>query len=133
MRVKMTEHKILSIDQLLFLEIGMAMLKIHNKSFPSCFDDFFTETSHAMITRSNRSFNIDQPRIQLTKQSLNYKGNLVWNKIPNAVKYTRNSDPPQLHSNEIFKDKLKDFLISEGPAAISFYLNQILYSNATST
>ena len=105
----MNEHKIFSIDQILFLEIGMTMLKIHNKSFPSCFDDFFTETSHSMITRSNRSFNTVTPRIQLTKQSLNYKGNMVWNKIPNAVKYAKNSVPPQLNSNNIFKNKLKDF------------------------
>ena len=59
LRLCMTEHKILSIDQILFLEIGMAMQKIHNKSFPACFNDFFIETSHNMSTCSNRLFNVD--------------------------------------------------------------------------
>ena len=129
MRSKMIEKRILTIDQLLFLEIGITMQKIHNKTFPACFNDFFIETSHSMNTRSNRSFNVDRPRIQLTKQSLNFKGNMVWSKIPNAVKYVRNSDPPELHSNTIFKKNLIDFLLSEGPIAISFYLSQILYQS----
>ena len=128
-RQKMKEHCLLTVDQILFQEIGMAMLKVHNKSFPACFNEFFTATSHAMTTRSNRSFNLDQPRIQTTKQSLNYKGNMVWNKIPNSVKYIGGSDPPQLYSNDAFKNRLKEFLLSEGPAAIGFYLNEILYSN----
>ena len=129
LRHKMNVHQILSIDQILFLEIGMAMQKIHNKSFPTCFNDFFTQTSHAMSTRSNRSFNVDRPRIELTKQSLNYKGTLVWNKIPNTVKYIRCSNPPQLYPNNVFKSQLKNFLLSEGPVAITFYLNEILYSS----
>ena len=129
LRSKMIEKRLLTIDQLLFFEIGLTMLKIRNKSFPSCFNDFFTETSHSMNTRSNRSFNIDHPRIELTKQSLNYKGNMEWSKIPNAVKYLRNSDPPELNSINVFKEKLKDFVLAEGPSAISFHLNQILYSN----
>ena len=132
LRNKMIEHKILTVDQILFLEIGKIMQNIHNKSFPACFNDFFPETSHSMNTRSNRTFNVDCPRIQLTKQSLNFKGNLVWNKIPNSVKHARNSDPPELHSNAVFKEKVKNFILSEGPAAISFYLSQILYSNQDS-
>ena len=130
LRNKMIEKKILTIDQILFMEIGVTMHSVHSKSFPACFNDFFTETSHSMRTRSNRFFNVDRPRIQLTKQSLNHKGNMVWSKIPNSVKYTRNSDPPELQSNSVFKNSLKEFLLSEGPAAISFYLSQILYSNS---
>ena len=38
----MKDHGLLSVDQLLFQEIGMIMLKIHNKSFPQCFEDFFS-------------------------------------------------------------------------------------------
>ena len=82
-----------------------------------------------MNTRSNRSYNHDRPRIELTKQSLNYKGTLVWNKIPRNVKYVRNSQPPQLVSNNIFKNNLKEFLLTEGPAAIGLYLSEILYTN----
>ena len=67
----MIDHKLLTVDQMLFQEIGMTMLKIHNKSFPDCFNEFFIETTHAMSTRSNRTFDLDKPRIQLTKQSLN--------------------------------------------------------------
>ena len=82
-----------------------------------------------MSTRSNRTFNLDKPRIQLTKQSLNYKGSLVWNKIPNNVKYVTGLHPPQLAQINTFKENLKDFILTEGPTAISHYLSEILYSN----
>ena len=123
------DFELLSVDQILFHEIGMLMLKLHNKSLPTCFDEFFTETSHPMSTRSRRAFNLDQPRIQLTKQSLNYKGALVWNKIPNNVKYVKGSSPPHLFSNDTFKKNLKEFLLVEGPVSISLYLTEMLYSN----
>ena len=122
-------HQILSVDQLLFQEIGITMFKIHNNLFPSCFNEFFTETVHRMTTRSNRSFNHDRARIQLTKQSLNHKGNSVWNKIPWNVKYIKNSQPPQFVSINTFKNNLKEYLLVEGPTAIGFYLSDILYSN----
>ena len=125
----MNHNKLFSVDQLLFHEIAMTMLKIHDRSFPHCFKEFFTETSHSMSTCSNRTFNLDKPRIQLTKQSLNYKGSLVWNKIPNNVKYVTGLHPPQLAQINTFKENLKNFILTEGPAAISHYLSEILYSN----
>ena len=78
LRQAMISNQILSVDQILFQEIAMTMYKIHNGSFPRCINEFFIETPHPMSTRSNRSLNLENPRIQLTKQSLNYKGNLVW-------------------------------------------------------
>ena len=120
-RQTMIDHQLLSVDQLLFQEVGMTMLKVHNSSFPKCFEDFFPKTSHTMLTRSNQSFNLEKPRIQLTKQSLNYKGLLVWNEIPNIVKYVKNSNPPQLNSKNSFKKHLKDF--------ITYFMNDILYTN----
>lgn len=125
----MIDHRLFSVDQLLFYETAITMLKIHSKSFPHCFNDFFTETSHRMSTCSNRAFNLDKPRIQLTKQSLNYKGTLVWNKIPNCVKYVNDTHPPQLAEKNTFQNKLKDFILAEGPISISLYLSEILYSN----
>ena len=125
----MNDNQLFSVDQLLFYEIALTMLKIHDKSFPHCFNDFFTETSHPMSTRSKRTFNLDKPRIELTKQSLNYKGTRVWNKIPNSVKYVNGLHPPQLAQISTFKDNLKDFILAEGPTAISHYLSEILYSN----
>ena len=129
LRLSMVSNKILSVDQILFQEIAMTMFMIHNGSFPRCFNELFVETSHSMSTRSNRSFNLENPRIQLTKQSLNYKGTLVWNKIPNNVKYVRNSHPLQLFSKETFKNKLREFLLTEGPVATKHHLSEILYSN----
>ena len=125
----MLNHKLLSVDQMLFFEVGLTMFKIHVKSFPECFNQFFSETTHIMSTRSNRFFNIDNPRIQLTKQSLNYKGNLVWQKIPNSVKYVRGIIPVQLVSFSLFKKNLREFILAEGPTAINFYLSEILYSD----
>ena len=126
----MIDHQLFSVDQMLFFEIGMTMMKVHNKSFPQCFNEFFPQTSHTMSTRSKRSFNLEKPRIELTKQSLNYKGSLVWNKIPNDVKYIKHSQPPMLAPINSFKNNLRYFVLAEGPMAIGHYLSEILYSNS---
>ena len=41
MRQIMKDHQLFSVDQLLFHEIGMTMLEIHNESFPKCLEEFF--------------------------------------------------------------------------------------------
>ena len=64
-----------------------------------------------------------------SEQKNSEKPALVWNNIPNNVKYERGSEPPQLVSIHVFKNNLKYFVLAEGPMAIGHYLNEFLYSN----
>ena len=83
-----------------------------------------------MLTRSRSQFSSECPRIQLTKQAMNYKGPFIWNKIPNSVKYCSSDNGTlamQYRSLDNFKENLKDFILNTGPSAIGFYLSQILH------
>ena len=127
---QMIEHRLLSIDQLLFFEVAIDMYKIHNKMLPICFTELFQSSSHRMTTRSRNHFTSERPRIQLTKQAFNYKGPFIWNKIPNSVKYSSADNPSlntQFRSLQNFKDHLKDFILNTGASAIGFYISQILH------
>ena len=126
----MLDHRLLSIDQLLFYEIAINMYKIHNKMLPECFSELFTSPSHQMTTRSRNQFSSECPRIQLTKQAINFKGPFIWNKIPNSVKYCNSNEDTlatQHRSFDYFKVHLKDFVLNTGTSAIGFYISQILH------
>ena len=126
----MVDHRLLSIDQLLFNEIAVDMYKMHTKMLPECFNELFTTPSHRMTMRSRNQLSGERPRIQLTKQAFNFKGPFIWNKIPNSVKYGNLDDATllrQFRSFPNFKEKLKDFILNTGPSAIGFYVSQILH------
>ena len=123
----MAINQIMTVDQILFYEIAIIMFKIHNDIFPECFKSFFVPTMHQMTTRSRRCFSFDKPRIQLTKQALNYKGTIIWNNLPNDVKYSNNDNSrSSFKSLNAFKKSLKNFIINSGSMEISFILSQII-------
>ena len=119
---------VMTIDQLLFFEIGKCMFKIHTETFPPCFQEYFSPTLHAMSTRSRRTFNIITPRIQLTKQSLDFKGGIVWRLVPNHVKYENTNSDGEYRSFSSFKNQLKEFVINCGSDVIAEFIMQIQYS-----
>ena len=126
----MLDHRLLSINQLLFYEIALDMYKIHNKMLPNCFTELFGSASHRMTTRSRNRLASERPRIQLTKQAITFKGPFIWNKIPNSVKYCSTDNTTvttQFRSFQSFKDSLKDFILNTGPNTIGFYISQILH------
>ena len=118
---------IMTIDQLLFFEIGKCMFKIHTETFPICFQEYFTPTSHTMSTRSRRIFNTTTPRIQLTKQALDFKGGIVWRLIPNHVKYDIDTSS-EYRSFTSFKEHMKQFVINCGSDVIAEFVMQTQYS-----
>ena len=129
-RQQMIDQRLLSIDQLLFYEIALVMYKIKNKMLPNCFTELFTSTTHSMTMRSRNQLSAECPRIQLTKQAINFKGPFIWSKIPNSVKYYSSNDVTlvtQFRSFQNFKDKLKDSILNTGPNAIGFFISQILH------
>ena len=91
LELKMKEKGFLSVDQILFIELGMSMYQIFNNTFLVAFENFFETLSHQMVTRQRRRFNLGNPRIQLTNQTINYTGQRIWNYIPNEVKYSNHS------------------------------------------
>ena len=118
----------MTIDQLLFFEIGKCIFKIHIETFLLCFQEYFTPTFHAMSTPSWRTFNIITPRIQLTKQSLHFKGGIVWRLVPNHVKYENTDCDSEYRSFSSFKNHLKEFVINCGSDVIAEFIMQIQYS-----
>ena len=79
-----------------------------------------------MTTQSRGCFSFDKPLIQLTKQVLNYKGTIIWNNLPNDVKYSNNdtSNISFKSLNEL-KKSLKNFIFNSGSTEISFIFSQI--------
>ena len=128
LREIMRTKGVMTIDQLLFFEIGKCMYKIHTATFPVCFQDYFTPITHTMTTRSRRIYNSETPRIQLTKQALDFKGGIVWRLIPNHVKYENNDLRHQYRSFNSFKIQLKQFIIECGSDDIADFVMQIRYS-----
>ena len=104
------------------------MYTIHTATFPVCFQDYFTSITHTMTTRSRRIYNSETPRIQLTKQALDFKGGIVWRLIPNHVKYESNDLRHQYRSFNSFKIQLKQFIIECGSDDIADFVMQIRYS-----
>lgn len=97
---------------------------------PECFTELFGNPTHQMKTCSRTQFSSERPRIQLTKQAINFKGPFIWNKIPNSVKYSSSDDSTlamQYRSLDSFKASLKDFILNTVVSAIGFYISQILH------
>ena len=125
--IKMEQNKILSLDQLLFLEIGLSMFKIHLHTYPSALQNLFSTTTLSRVTRSRNVLRFETPRIQLTKPALSYKGPHIWKNIPNFVKFC-NEDGETFRSVNDFKSHLISFLLSIGIVESNRIVDEILNS-----
>ena len=124
LRTVMKTKGLMTIDQLLFFEIGKLMFKISTKDCPECLIDLFSPIISTRNTRSRRIFYSTTPRIQLTRQSLSYRGNLVWEKIPHHVKYQEINADNIFRSFGSFKKSLKEFIVNSGDYDISEFIQQ---------
>ena len=95
--MKSTEH--LTIEQLANLEIACFMHKYENDNLPSAFCNFFDQnctniaknTATLRQTRSHSNYFPSYCRINITKQSIKYKGPLIWNRVvPSDIKKLKN-------------------------------------------
>ena len=107
----MVQSHLLSVEQTLEFEIACFMKRYNKSLLPPCFDDFFQtnsiNSSAKNITRSTRSSSNLLPkfcRINVTKQSMKYKGPLIWNKIPLDIK--------RLKSYRNFRKHIRSHIIS---------------------
>ena len=108
-----SKHSILNINQLMETEIAHFMYKYHYDHLPPAFDGIlnqnklYTSLGHKdfRLTRSKSNLFPSFCRIELTKQSINYKGPLIWNKIPLSLRENKSfkSFKKQLHQH-VMKD-----------------------------
>ena len=80
----------MTIDQITKLEITCFMYKYIKGMLPPCFDYFFQNNlvsdNLTKCTRSQSKFYFSFCRLNITKQSLRYRGPLAWNKVPSSIK-----------------------------------------------
>ena len=74
------------------------MFKYENKQLPQAFNNFFTQKSLKMKTRSSSQIISHCFRTKVSQQSLKFVGPKLWNKIPSEIRHS--------HSSNTFRKKL---------------------------
>ena len=101
-------NNIMTIDQITELEITCFMYKYIKGMLPPCFDHFFQNNlvsdNFTKCTRSQSKFYPSFCRLNITKQSLRYRGPLAWNKVPSSIK--------QIKSYSKFRTEFQKHLIT---------------------
>ena len=95
--MKSNEH--LNIEQLPNLEIACFMHKYKNDNLPSEFCNFYDQnytniaknTASLRQTRSHSNYFPSYCRVNVTKQSIKYKGPLIWNRVPSDIQELKTS------------------------------------------
>ena len=69
------------------------MYKVANGLVPQCICELFSrrsEVAHGTSLRSitNQNFAIPKPKLTLYKESISYSGPVIWNSIPNDIRYS---------------------------------------------
>ena len=84
------QHNLLTIQQSKQLEIAKFMHKFFNKSLPpafsNIFDSNFLSKKATLCTRSKSKLCPQYCRMKLTQQTLKFRGPMLWNKLPVALK-----------------------------------------------
>ena len=84
------QHNLLTVQQSKQLEIAKFMHKYFNKSLPlafsNIFDSNFLSENATLRTRSKSKLYPQYCRIKLTQQTLKFRGPMLWNKLPVALK-----------------------------------------------
>ena len=87
-----TNQGVLTIDQMLKLEIGKFCFKYTNHLLPQSFSTIFTKITqiHSYTTRNcNQRLFLNQQHKKSGFTTLSYLGTKFWNKIPNKIKETK--------------------------------------------
>ena len=98
----MKNSQLLTINNLYNLEIAQMMFKYENKQLPQAFNNFFTQKSLKMKTKSNSQIISNCFRTKVSQQSLKFVGPKLWNKIPSEIRHS--------HSSNTFRKKLTQHL-----------------------
>ena len=86
----MQKHSAFSINQLEELETASFMYKYLHGDLPETYKNFldgnYLDGSNSRQTRSQSKLFPRFCRMELTKQSLSYRGQLTWNSIPITIR-----------------------------------------------
>ena len=94
----MKSNKHLTIEQLANLVIACFMRNYENDNLLSAFCNFFDQnctiiakiTASLRQTRSHSNYFLRYCRINITKQSIKYKGPIIWNRVSSDIKKLKN-------------------------------------------
>ena len=84
--------KILSFDEIVFLNKAKMMYKIAYNIAPSYLINLFQmrnvsdDTISSLRSVANKNFLVPKPKLNLFKNSLTYSGAIIWNSIPLEIK-----------------------------------------------
>ena len=90
--------KILSFDEIVFLNKAKIMYKVANNIAPSYLINLFqmrsasNDTITSLRSVTNKNFLIPKPKLNLFKNSLSYSGAIIWNSIPLEIKTSKSLD-----------------------------------------
>ena len=90
--------KILSFDEIVFLNKAKIMYKVANNMAPSYLINLFQmrsasdDTITSLRSVTNKNFLIPKPKLNLFKNSLSYSGAIIWNCIPLEIKTSKSLD-----------------------------------------
>ena len=90
--------KILSFDEIVFLNKAKIMYKVANNIAPSYLINLFQmrsasdDTITSLRSVTNKNFLIPKPKLNLFKNSLSYSGAIIWNSIPLEIKASKSLD-----------------------------------------
>ena len=104
----MKSHKFLTINLLMIKETSKFMFHFNNNRLPPVFKKFFLTNKTENLPVQTRSGSTLIPffcRLSTTQQSYRYKGPVVWNNLPPAIRYDCKS--LKKFSNEVHNHLLK--------------------------
>ena len=100
------KHKILTVQNLYWFEVGKLMYQFHNNRLPISFENYFTLISHSNKYTIHRitavTYRLPLFTTNKLQHSIKFQGVKFWNRIPLEIKKSTFFK---------FKQKLKAFLI----------------------
>ena len=96
--------KVLSLESLNKLQTNIFMYKYLNEMLPTKFCSKFlcNRDVHKYDTRQSNIYHVPKPRIEIMKQSISYRGPVLWNNLPLKIQ--------QAGTLSCFKSYLKSYL-----------------------
>ena len=99
--------KLLNLNNIYQLRVGLLMLKFYQGKLPAVFDNMFvySNTRHDHATRQQHSLYVPLAKTRFRRQSVSVKGVSIWNNVIKVL---------DIHcSMHTFKSKLSNLLLSD--------------------
>ena len=81
-----TQHNLLNITQLRFMQTCEFMYRYHNNLLPPSFSSYFNQLPHTINVRNKHDYRSIYARTNIRKMSIRYQGPLLWNSLPSSIR-----------------------------------------------